>query len=213
MTYYPVYLNLSGRKVLVVGGGDVAERKVRGLLEAGAEVRVVSPKLNPGLMAQAREGAIEYRARPFQQEDLEEAFLVISATNDPSVNERVYHLAQARKIFCNVVDQSSLCSFIAPAVIRRGDIQIAISTGGQSPALAVRIKKEIASIVDEAYAELSNMLASLRSKVVSWFPNPETRAAVFRAIVDSEALDLLRLGKRDQAEHLIDEIIARHNLE
>jgi siroheme synthase-like protein len=209
MEYYPVYLNLNGCMVLVVGGGRVAARKVESLRAAGAAVRVVSPELEPSLSASVEHSLIEHRARPFQEEDLADVSLVISATDDPVVNERVYRLAQARRIFCNVVDQPSLCSFIAPAVIRQGNIRIAISTGGRSPALAVRIKKEIAARIDSAYAELLEILASLRSQVADCFPGPEARAEIYHAIAESEALELLRLGKREAADHLIADIIAK----
>ncbi len=199
MSFYPVFLNLTGRRVLVVGGGPVAERKVLSLLEAGAKVRLVSPQITPALRALVSKRRVTYRHRKFRKADVAGVDLVICATGDERVNRRVYALATARRLFANVVDRPALCSFIAPAVVRKGDVQIAISTGGRSPALAVRIKEEIAGLVGNEYAELLDLLAAVRPRVLARIRTPEERARIFHAIVRSPALDLLRQGRRREA--------------
>lgn len=185
MNYYPVFLNLEGRRVLVVGHGRVADAKAQSLLEAGAKVRRVS-------------------GRRFQKRDLAGVNLVICATSNERLNRRASALATARRLFVNVVDRPELCSFIAPAVVRKGHVQIAISTGGHSPALAVKLKEEIAKTIVDAYGELLDLLAGLRPRVLARIPNPAARAKIFQNIVRGRALELLRHGRRLAARRLIE---------
>lgn len=200
MTYYPVFLDLRDREVVVVGGGTVAERKVRALLEAGARVRVVSRTFVPSLKALAECGRIAFRAGEFEEADLEGAWLIISATDDAEVNRRVAEAAARHRRFCNVADAPTFCSFLAPAVIRRGAVAIAISTGGQSPALAVHLKQKIAAIIGPEYGALAELLSHMRPLVQERIPDPKWRAEVFHRLVESEVFDLLRAGERSAAE-------------
>ncbi|MFQ5826028.1 MAG: bifunctional precorrin-2 dehydrogenase/sirohydrochlorin ferrochelatase [Dehalococcoidia bacterium] len=131
--YYPVFLNIAGRRCLVIGGGEVAERKVASLLDCGGRVTVISPRLSPGLEEKQAQGAIEALARDFQPGDLEGAFLVIAATDDPGVNDKIVREARKRGILINVVDQPGECDFIVPSTVHRGELVVAISTGGQKP--------------------------------------------------------------------------------
>jgi precorrin-2 dehydrogenase/sirohydrochlorin ferrochelatase len=204
MKYYPVYLDLKDRRVLVVGGGPIAEGKIGQLLEAGARVRVVSPELTPELDELARRGAIEHRSSRFAGDDLIDIVLVIGATNDQAVNEEVARLATERGLLCNVVDQPGLCNFITPALITRGDLQISVSTGGGSPSLTQRVKREVAALIGEEYAELLELAAALRTEVKEQIPDFERRREVLHAFIESEAIDLIRAGRREEARQLAD---------
>lgn len=199
MRYYPVYLDLKDRAVLIVGGGKVAEGKIEQLVNAGARVRVVSPKLTPRLGQLVAGKVIEHRAGLFTEDDLDGVMLVISATDDRAVNEAVARAANARQIFCNVVDRRALCSFIAPALLTRGELQISISSAGLSPALVQRVKREIAELIGEEYGELLELAAQLRHAAKERVPDFERRRALFHAFIESEALEMLRAKRRDEA--------------
>jgi precorrin-2 dehydrogenase len=209
MRYYPIHLDLNGRTVLVVGGGSVAERKAEQLLNAGAVVRVVSPELTPALQSLAERGVIAHRRSEFSEQDLDGAMLVISATDSQPVNEAVSKAARKRGVICNVVDQPALCDFIVGSILARGDLQISISTGGGSPSLAQRVKREIAALIGEEYGELLELAAELRSEVHRSLPDYERRRAVLHAFVESDALELLRSGRRDEARMLAYEMLSR----
>lgn len=177
--YYIACLDLSGRDVLVVGGGRVALEKVEGLLDSGADVTVVAPQIVPELaaleVAQVRRG--------YRKDDLEGRFLVVAATSTTSVNRRVFRDAEARALLCNVVDVPELCSFILPAIHREGPIAIAVSTGGASPALAQRLRDEIARVIGPEHAALARALRELRPWAKSHFATYEERKAYFAGLV------------------------------
>jgi siroheme synthase-like protein len=202
MRFYPVMLDLRDREVVVVGGGAVAERKVREMIEAGARVRVISPDVTPALAQLGAEGRIVVCRKPFDAADLEGAWLVIGATPDAAVNRAVAEEAARRRLFCNIVDQTTLCSFLVPAVVRRGAVTIAISTGGMSPALAVRLKHEVAAHIGPEYGALATLLGRMRSQIQKLIPDPKRRALCFRRLVASNLLDLLRVGRTREAERL-----------
>ena len=143
MSLFPIFVKLEGRRVVVVGGGEIAAGKIDSLLQASATVLIVSPALNSQLAALVKENKIEWREKEFAPEDLQDAFLVIAATSVPSVNEAVYRAAEERGLLCNAVDDIGNCHFYYGAVVQRGDLQIAISTNGKSPALAQRLRKEL----------------------------------------------------------------------
>ncbi len=202
MRYYPINLDLAGRRVLVIGGGVIAEGKARQLVEAGAIVQIVSPMLAEALSRLAEQGTITWRQGVFVESDLNGIGLVISATDDQAVNESVAKLAAERKMLCNVVDQTALCNFITPALITRGDIQIAISSGGGSPSVAQRVKREIGELIGEEYGELLEIAAEMRAEAKRLIPDFEQRRVVLHAFAESEAIELLRQGKRAEARHL-----------
>jgi len=202
MRLYPVMLDLRDREVVVVGGGSVAERKVREIIEAGARVRVISPEVTPALAQLGAEGWITVCRKPFEATDLEGAWLVIGATDDAAVNRAIAEEAARRRLFCNIVDQTALCSFLVPAVVRQGVVTIAISTGGMSPALAVRLKQEIGARVGPEYGALAELLGRMRPQVQRLIPDPKRRALCFHRLVASNLLDLLRSGKAREAEQL-----------
>jgi siroheme synthase-like protein len=202
MRYYPIYLDLKGRDVLVVGGGAVAEGKAIQLLEAGARVTVVSPQLTEALRAAADRGEITHLGGSFAEGDLNGVFLVIGATDDRKVNEKVARAARERGTLCNVVDQPDLCNFITPALVTRGELQISVSTGGGSPTLTQRVKREIAALVGEEYGVLLELAAEMRAEAKDRIADFGRRKDVLRAFVESDALDLIRAGRRDEARAL-----------
>jgi siroheme synthase-like protein len=202
MRYYPIYLDLKGRDVLVVGGGAVAEGKALQLLEAGARVTVVSPQLTEALRAAADRGEITHLGGSFAEGDLNGVLLVIGATDDRKVNEKVARAARERGMLCNVVDQPDLCNFITPALVTRGELQISVSTGGGSPTLTQRVKREIAALVGEEYGVLLELAAEMRAEAKDRIADFGRRKDVLRAFVESDALDLIRAGRRDEARAL-----------
>src|SRR5690242_20853913 len=145
MSLFPIFVKLEGRLVVVVGGGNVAEAKIPGVLSAGARIRVVAPSITPRVAEWVRFGKIDWLPKTFESSDLEGAFLVVAATSAPGVNGAVFREAEARGILCNAVDEPANCHFYYGAVVQRGDLQIAISTNGKSPALAQRLRQELES--------------------------------------------------------------------
>jgi precorrin-2 dehydrogenase / sirohydrochlorin ferrochelatase len=177
--FYMACLDLSGRRCVVVGGGAVGYEKAAGLAACGAAVTVVSPELEPSFA----ELEVEWRQGRYRRSDLHGAFLVIAATSDRSVNERVSRDAEARGMLCNVADVPELCNFILPAVHREGSIAVAVSTGGASPALAKRLRSQIAELVGPEHAELAEELRSLRPEVKARFSSYEERRDYFEDLV------------------------------
>jgi siroheme synthase-like protein len=202
MRYYPIYLDLKGRPALVVGGGAVAEGKALQLAEAGARVTVVSPELTEALSAAASRGEITHIAGSFIEENLNGMFLVIGATGDRGVNEKVANAARERGTLCNIVDQGDLCDFITPALVTRGELQISVSTGGGSPTLTQRVKREVAALIGEEYGALLELAAEMRAEAKSRVADFDRRKDALRAFVESGALDLIRAGRRDEARAL-----------
>lgn len=160
--YYPVYLDLRGKRCVVIGGGEIGERKVEGLLDGSAEVTLISPDITPRLHELAQAGLIEWHARQYQQGDLEGAFLAIAATDARAVNQAIAAEAEREKVVLNVVDDAPLCTFIAPSIVRRGEVTLAISTGGSSPALARKLKETIQDSDLLRYADLVGVLSKAR---------------------------------------------------
>jgi precorrin-2 dehydrogenase len=177
--YYMACLDLEGRSALVVGGGAVAREKVEGLLDCGARVTVVAPEIDPEL---DRPG-VELVRREYRSADLDGQLIVVAATSTEEVNRRVFGDAEARGLLCNVVDVPDLCSFILPAVHRQGPIAVAVSTGGASPALAQRLRDDVAGVVGPRHAELADELRALRPWVKDRYPSYEARRDFFQALV------------------------------
>jgi siroheme synthase-like protein len=167
MGYYPVFLEMKDRPCVVVGGGTVAERKVEGLLAAGARVTVISPELTPALVALKDEGRLHHVARSYRVGDLEGYEVSIVATDDGAVNAEVAREGRERHAWVNAVDDPPNCDFILPSVVRRGDIVVAVSTGGASPALARRLREELEAFLDEDYAPLAGLLQEVRQELRS----------------------------------------------
>jgi len=197
--YYPIALRVDDRLVLVVGGGNVALRKVEALLTCGARVRVVAPEACLELEALAEEGRIELCARLYAPEDLDGVFLAIAATDSPAVNTAVSEDARARKILVNSVDRPDECDFITPASVRRGDLLISIFTGGKSPGLSRRIRERIEEVIGPEYAEFVALLGALRPGVMAAYATEQERSRVWRRLLDSDVLALLRAGRAAEA--------------
>ena len=162
-TYYPVYLNLRGRRCVIVGGGTVAEGKISRLLDSGAEICVVSPDATPGIRQFVADGAVRWEQRRYESGDLDGAFIAIAATNVREVNRRIFEEANERGVMLNAVDDPPNCSFIAPSIVQRGPVTLAISTGGVSPALARKLRESLQASGDLAWADLSGVMAVARS--------------------------------------------------
>jgi precorrin-2 dehydrogenase/sirohydrochlorin ferrochelatase len=205
--YYPVYLDLRGRPCVVVGGGEVAERKVEGLLAAGARVTVVSPTLSRGLAALADTHEILHHGRPYRRGDLAGAVLAYAATDDEQVHAEIAAEAAAARVPLNVVDRPRLCGFIAPATVTRGPVQVAISTGGASPALAKRLRRELEAAVGPEYALAATILGKLRARVGDARAAQPERARVFTTLVESPLLDALRARDADAVDAILERVV------
>jgi len=194
MRYYPAFLDLQGKKILIVGGGSVAERKIDALLESGGTVFVIARDLTSRLEQYVREGRIRFVAEQFREEDLQDAWIVIAATDDPELNSRVSRYARARGILVNAVDQPSDCTFIVPSVVRRGDLILAVSTSGRSPALARRVREQLEQTFGEEYGVFLLLMGNLREEILSRERSPERRSGIFRDLVRSDLLKCIRTG-------------------
>ena len=206
MGYYPVHLSLQGRRCVVIGGGAIAAGKVEGLLEAEADVKVVSPWLVSELQKLVEEGRIVHIARPYQDGDLAGAFLAISATDDGAVNEQVWREAAARRLLVNVVDDVLQCTFIAPAIVRRGDLTVTISTAGKAPALAVRLRQWLERTIGAEYARFLELAGMVRAPLAARSADLEQRKEIWYRLVDSDVIDLLRQQDEAGAHRRITEI-------
>jgi precorrin-2 dehydrogenase / sirohydrochlorin ferrochelatase len=164
---FPMFLKLSDRPCLVVGAGTVAESKIASLLEAGGRVRVVAPEATPQVRSWAQSNKIEWHQRSFQPDDLEGVFVVVAATSSTELHEQIFEQATKRGVLCNIVDVPTLCDFYYPSVVQRGALQIAISTAGQSPALAQRLRKELEGQFGPEYEEWVAQLGKARDKIRS----------------------------------------------
>ncbi len=208
MRYYPIYLDLQARPVLVVGGGAIAEGKTEQLLSAGARVTVVSPTLTERLRELSERGDIVYAAREYEENDLNGIALVISATDNQVVNEAVAFAARARNLLYNIVDQVPLCNFITPALVTRGDLQITISTGGGSPSVAQLVKRQIGELIGEEYDELLKLATWLRNELKARGVSYNARRDVMNEFLSLELVELLRTGNRAEAERRAYQVLA-----
>jgi precorrin-2 dehydrogenase/sirohydrochlorin ferrochelatase len=203
--FYIACLRLAGRRCVVIGGGEVGLEKVEGLLACDARVTLIAPDAVSELETLAAEGSIEWLRRDYRTGDLEGAFVAIAATDDTDVNIRVFEDAERRAMLVNVVDVPPLCNFILPAIVRTGPLAIAISTAGASPALAKRIKREIAAAYGEPYARLAVLLNEARGWAKATLPTYQDRKAFFEGIVNGEPdpVELLRAGDEGAVRDLI----------
>jgi siroheme synthase-like protein len=210
MLQTPLYiacLRLKGRRGVVIGGGDVGLEKVDGLLACDADVSLIAPDAHPELVQLALEGSIRWQQREYRSEDLEGCLLAIAATNHTDVNIRVFEDAEARSMLVNVVDVPPLCNFILPAIVRTGPLAVAISTAGASPALAKRMKREIAEQFGEPYAVLAILLNDARGWAKATLPTYQDRKQFFESIVNGQPdpIELLRAGDVEAVRELIED--------
>ena len=203
--FYIACLRLKDRRCLVVGGGDIGLEKVEGLLACDADVTLVAPDAHQALQALAAEGSIRWKQRDYEPTDVEGCLIAIAATNDTDVNIAVYDGAERRAMLVNVVDVPPLCNFILPAIVRTGPLAVAISTAGASPALAKRMKREIAQLFGEPYADLAVLLNDARGWAKATLPTYQDRKEFFESIVngDPDPIEMLRAGDVDRVRDLI----------
>jgi precorrin-2 dehydrogenase / sirohydrochlorin ferrochelatase len=203
MAYYPIFLNLSGRRCVVVGGGPVAERKIEGLLEAGASVTVVSPALTTKLKTLVKEKKVRHFMRDYRKGDLSGYRLALVATDDGQVNRAVYEEAQELDVFINSADDPAHCDFILPSVLRRGELQVAVASGGSSPALSRMIREELEKYFTEDYAALSELVAEVRRELKE--NNVSVDSEAWRRALDGDMRRMVREGDIEGAKRYLRE--------
>ena len=207
MGYFPITLNVANKPTTVVGGGFVAERRVESLLKCDAVITVITPTVSDRLGILANEEKITLHRRAYRSGDARGALMVLAATDDSEVNALVAADARDVGILVNVADDPSRCDFIMPAVVRRGDLSVAISTGGKSPALAARLREKLSAVLGPEYGRLLDILGGLREDLRGRFEDPADRKAVHYRLVDSEALRLIREGAETGLVRCLDEIV------
>jgi siroheme synthase-like protein len=198
---YPVNLLVRGRRVVVVGGGRIAARKIGALLDAGALVHVVAPDLVDELRTRRDDGSISVDERAFVPSDLDEAWLATAATSDPQVNQAVFEAGEARRIWVNAADDPAHCSFTLMSVVRQGDLVVSIGTGGRSPALATYLRDHVTQEMGPEWAELLELLSEAREAVRA--SGTSSEQVDWRRALDSGMLELLRGGHRAEAKELL----------
>lgn len=201
---YPINIDIRNRDCLVVGGGAVATRKVKTLLEFGANVIVVSLQISEELKSLAD---IVLKKRPYRSSDLEGMFLVIGATDDKAVNRQISADAEKAGKLCNIADQPHLCNFILPAIVKRGDLLIAISTSGQSPAFAKKLRKELESQFGEEYRHLLNLMGAIRQKLLAAAHEPEAHKPLFEQLLDGGLLEMIKAERNEEINALLYKVL------
>ncbi len=207
MKYFPIQLDIHGRRCLVVGGGGVGTRKAQSLLACGGAVTVVSPAATEELQRLAARGDLALRMREYDGADLEGVFLVIGATDDETLNRRVSADAERRGILCNIADRPEKCNFILPAVVRRGDLVLTVSTSGRSPALAKKLRRSLQTQFGEEYAVLLDLMGAIRRRLLAEAHAPEEHKPVFERLVHSDILTWIREDRRHEIDRLLAEVL------
>jgi precorrin-2 dehydrogenase/sirohydrochlorin ferrochelatase len=207
MAYYPIMIDLTGREVLVVGGGSIAGRKITTLLEYGAVVSVVSRELSTELKNLVDSGKVKYLGGEFSMVFLKDKFLAFAATDDHELNRRISLAAHAKGMLINAVDQPLDCTFIVPSIIRRGDLIVSVSTSGKSPALAKRIREELSSLFGDEYELFLRMMGRIRASVLASGTEQNENSRVFHAMVDSGLLDAIRANDLEKAAVILSGIL------
>jgi siroheme synthase-like protein len=198
---FPLFLKLEGRRCVLVGAGKIAKQKLASLLNAGADLHVIAPVAAEEILNLARSGRLTWTQAEFEAAHLDGALLVIAATGDPTVNEKVYRAALERGVLCNSVDEPARCDFYYPAVMRRGDLQIAISTAGKSPALAQRIRRELEEQFDASYIAWLNWLGSVRELFFRRKMEPELRKRILHRIAGRAVYERFRSSREKHGDH------------
>ncbi|MCX7826350.1 MAG: bifunctional precorrin-2 dehydrogenase/sirohydrochlorin ferrochelatase, partial [Verrucomicrobiae bacterium] len=196
---YPIFLEIAGARCVVVGAGPVAQRKAQALVAAGAIVTVIAPDATARIEELAAEGRLQWNAKPYHASELDGARLVFAATDDAALNQRIAADARSRGALVNVAEPPEAGDFQVPATIKRGDICVAISTGGLSPALARKLRETLETAVGEEYGALARWLGEMRTEIERQIKAQNKRQRVYEAILDSEVLALLRNGKAEEA--------------
>jgi precorrin-2 dehydrogenase/sirohydrochlorin ferrochelatase len=207
MRYYPVYLDIENRNCLVVGGGSVGTRKVLTLLACGANVTVVSTAVTEKLKELSNNGLIRLKERSFQPTDLDDRFLVIGATDSQELNFNIHAEAERRGLLCNIADRPEVCNFILPSIVNRGDLIIAISTSGKSPAFAKRLRKHLEKEFGNEYAEFLNLMGAIRKKLLSQDHEPEVHKHLFEQLIEKDLVQMLKNGDTESINTLLLDVL------
>jgi precorrin-2 dehydrogenase / sirohydrochlorin ferrochelatase len=202
MKYYPVCLDIRNRNCLVIGGGAVASRKVKTLLECGATVTVVSPEFAPELTDLEDEALVLIR-RPYESSDVIGRFLVIGATDNESQNRKISLDAEKHNVLCNIADLPDACNFILPSIVKRGDLQLAISTSGNSPAFAKHMRKSLEKLLGEEYTEFLQLMGAIRKRLLDTRHAPEEHKPLFEALINAGLLELVKERKTAEINALL----------
>jgi precorrin-2 dehydrogenase/sirohydrochlorin ferrochelatase len=207
LKYYPVFLDINHRKCLVVGGGSVGTRKTLSLVQAGARVTVVSPTATEKLQSLAQQGVIDLKKRPYAATDLEGMFLVFGATNRDDLNRRINRDAEQMNMLCNIADRPEVCNFILPATVKRGDLVVAVSTSGKSPAFAKQIRKHLEKQFGDEYAAFLSLMGGIRKRLLKEKHAPEEHKPIFNRIIRSDILDLIRAKQTEEIDNRLRDIL------
>lgn len=206
---YPLCLNIAERLCVVVGGGLVAERKVRGILAASGQVRLVSPEITPGLATMAGVDSIEWRKKAYSRPDLDGAFLVFAATNSTDVQQAIREDARAAGLLINVADAPEWCDFQVPATIRRGDLTLSVSTNGRSPAVAGMVRRRLDREFGEEYGLLTALAALLRDQALAEDGDAEQTKILFQKILHDDIVDWLRERRWETIRQHLESVLGR----
>jgi len=209
MAYFPIFLDLEGKKVIVVGGGSVAQRKIQTLIEYGAKVEVISRDLTPRLKQLIAENRIRQIGRQFEQKHINGAFMVIAATDDAQLNREISMRAREKGLLINAVDQPEDCNFILPSVLKRGELVIAVSTSGRSPALAKKVRESLEKAFGSEYEYLVHMMGQIRKEVLAKKWPTEDNTRIFKEIIASNILDAIKKKDVDQMALILGDILKR----
>jgi precorrin-2 dehydrogenase/sirohydrochlorin ferrochelatase len=209
MRYYPVHLDIQNRNVLVVGGGSVGTRKVKTLLDCSARVTVVSPEVSRQLRELAASGDIKLAERSYQSEDLNGVFVVIGATDDERLNQQISSDADRLNTLCNIADRPEVCNFILPSIVQRDDLVITISTSGQSPALAKKLRKALENQFGEEYGTLLQLMGAIRKKLLQQAHKPEAHKPLFEQLINSDLIVMIQAGKTEEIDMLLFDILGK----
>lgn len=201
--YYPIYIDIEDRDVVIIGGGNVCARKAETMMKYGARVTIVSPDFTGEIEQWAREGKLAIKQKHYDAGDIDGANIVIASTDDQGVNEQIAADCRRRRIPVNVVDVTPLCEFIVPAIIEKGSVQIAVSTGGKSPALARTLKEDLQRMIGPEYTEVNDLLGTLRDAAKRVLPTDIDRKRFFDGILAKGILEMLREGRRAEARETI----------
>ncbi|MBW1889289.1 MAG: bifunctional precorrin-2 dehydrogenase/sirohydrochlorin ferrochelatase [Deltaproteobacteria bacterium] len=203
MKYFPVFLDINDRNCLVIGGGSVGTRKALALVESGANVTVISPTVTDTLRSLARRGTINLKTRTYCPADMEGMFLVFGATNQETLNRQINQDAERLNMLCNIADRPAVCNFILPATVKRGDLVIAISTSGKSPAFAKELRKHLETQFGDEYATLLTLMGGIRSLLLKEKHAPEEHKPIFNRIIQSGIIDLIKADKKEEIDTLL----------
>jgi precorrin-2 dehydrogenase/sirohydrochlorin ferrochelatase len=205
--YYPIFLNLKGKRTVVVGGGMVAQRKIDTLLEHGADVHVISRALTPELDREVKGGRVKHVGEEFSEAHLDGAFMVIAATDDADLNRRVSRAAQKRGLLINAVDQPDDCNFIVPSSLTRGDLRIAISTSGKSPAMARKVREDLERQFGNEYESFLNLMGRMRKEIIARRLSQKENSRIFRELIDSSILEAIGRDAWEEAASALSDIV------